>query len=246
MWRQLGNAILVFLISATPLLADDNAGARDGKRILTQSREAIRNARMLRYEGDYRVTGYIKQWVQDIQGTAIVGQISKHDVPRFRIELEQKEEDSEEAVRYVVGSDGDKYFLVDEKAKTVYADMDPAVLGSNSRAFRRVLLPELSEKEPFQEALESETISVGDSESVAGEDCHVVVIKNESPPDVMWWISKKDQLPRRVRRLYKNAEGEEGTTELTLRALEVNPRLRENPFLIPEPEGFKRTDDFAP
>jgi hypothetical protein len=141
--------------------------------------------------------------------------------------------------------------LIDPQAKIAYQDMDPAVLGADSRNLQRVILPEFSADEPFKEALEAESVEIAGSESVAGEDCHRVTVKTgePSPAAVDWYISKKDYLPRKVVRTYNNRsdpEGSPGTTELTISQLVVNPKLKADPFKLVLPSGFKKTEEFAP
>lgn len=239
--------LVVSLLAASGVLAGDASSSADSaKEVLRKSREAIKQTKVVRYHADYKATGYVTRWVKDLRGSVIVGEKAKYDVPRFLLDLTMPGSEGSDPMKYTVGCDGDVYFLVDESTKTVYADLDPAVLGSNSRAFRRVILPEFGDDEAFKTELEAEQIELKDAESVAGEDCHVVFIKNESPPDVTWWISKDDHLPRRVRRLYKQPDEGEGTTELTLSSLVADPPMKEDPFRVRVPEGFKKTDKFAP
>lgn len=170
---------------------------------------------------------------------------ARYDVPRFLLQVEMPGDD-DPPIRLTAGCDGNEYFLVDPTSKTVYADLDPEVLGSNSRSLQRLLLSEFGNKAPFQDELKSDQITLAQAESVAGEDCHVVRVPGKNAPDTMWWISKKDHLPRRVRHLYTDKQQGEGATELTLSALVVNPPVREDPFRVRVPSGYKKTDDFAP
>ena len=244
--RTLYGVMILFLTACSCVAGEGSSGDNPAKAVLKKSREAIKKTKVVSYNADYTATGYIKQWVSDARGQVIVGEKAKFDVPRFRLDITMAGQEDKPEKRYSLGCDGDEYFLIDEESKTVYADLDPAVLGSNSRAFRRVILPEFGDAEAFKEELKAETVELRDAESVGGEDCDVVFVKNESPPDIMWWISKKDQLPRQVRRLYKQEDRGEGTTELTLKQLQANPSVKEDPFAVRVPEGFKKTDEFAP
>lgn len=243
----LGLKIAVLTIGAAPLaVRGEEKAAATAREVLLKSREAIGKSREVRYEADYRATGYIQRWVKDVRGNVLVGEKAKHDVPRFRLESTLPGGEGEEPIRVTVGCDGNDYYLVDEKSKTVYADVDPAVLGSNARTFQRLILREFGDAEAFKEELKSESLSLGEAESVGGVDCHVVIFKKDSPPDTWWWISKEDHLPRRVRRLYKDEQQGEGSTELTLMSLAANPTTKEESFRLRVPDGFKKTDEFAP
>lgn len=247
MQRTLSTIVVTLIVGLMPSAAcAGDQPANEAKQLLLKSRAAIRQAKVVSYQAEYGATGYIKKWVKDVRGKVLVGEKAKYEVPRFLLDITMPGDEDAEPDHYTVGCNGDEYFLVDAKTKTVYVDLDPAVLGSNSRAFQRVILPEFGDENAFEDELEAEHLELGEAESVAGEDCAVVRVKNESPPDIVWWISQKDHLPRRVRRLYKDDEDGEGTTELTLSALVVNPKVTDAPFRVRVPDGFKKTDDFAP
>jgi len=246
-------------------------GEESGKDLLKKSADSVKKVKSASYKADYTGTGWVAAFVADVRGTAIIGGRSEWDVARFRCDVklrkprpddEDKDESgeaksesqglwSDEVKSFTAGCDGDVYFLIDPQAKIAYQDMDPAVLGADSRNLQRVILPEFSADEPFKEALEAESVEIAGSESVAGEDCHRVTVKTgePSPAAVDWYISKKDYLPRKVVRTYNNRsdpEGSPGTTELTISQLVVNPKLKADPFKLVLPSGFKKTEEFAP
>jgi outer membrane lipoprotein-sorting protein len=246
-------------------------GEESGKDILRKAADATTKVTTASYKADYTGTGWVAQHVADVRGTAIIGGRSEWDIARFRCDVklrkpQPKDDDkdvageaksesqglwSDEVKSFTAGCDGDVYFLIDPQAKIAYQDMDPAVLGADSRNLQRVILPEFSAKEPFKEALEAKSVEIVGSESVAGEDCHRVTVKTSepSPAAVDWYISKKDYLPRKVVRTYNNRsdpEGPQGTTELTISQLVINPKFKADPFKLVVPSGFKKTDEFAP
>jgi outer membrane lipoprotein-sorting protein len=59
-------------------------------------------------------------------------------------------------------------------------------------------------------------------------------------------LAKKDFLPRRVERTFPTQGGEMGGRQTTLSDLVVNPALEKDAFKLKLPEGFTKTDDFAP
>lgn len=266
-----GSCLVVWVLASGQALGDES-----GKDILKRAAAAAKKITSVSYKAEYTGTGWVAQFVADVRGTAMIGGRSEWDIARFRCDVklrtprpkdDDKDDDkenageakknesqglwSDEVKSFTAGSDGDVYFLIDPQVKIAYEDMDPAVLGTNSRNLQRVILPEFSAKEPFKEALEAKSVEISGSESVAGEDCHRVTVKTgeSSPAAVDWYISKKDYLPRKVVRIYNNRsdpEGPQGTTELTISQLVINPKFKADPFKLVVPSGFKKTDEFAP
>lgn len=221
----------------------------DGRTVVTKAAAAIKRAKMVSYTAEYTATGWVAKFVANVQGKALVGKQSKWEIARFRCDVKLRKPGSTEVRELSAGCDGEQFFLVDPVAKTAYQDMDPAVLGKNGRDVQRVVMEEFSSPEPFKEQLEAETIELTGTESVAGVECYRVHIKSDTPPEVDWFFSKKDRLPRKVIRTYANRqdpEGEAGTTQLVISDLVVNPELEKDPFTLVVPEGFAKTDDFAP
>lgn len=251
MRRVTGVLLGLFIMSGA--MAQD-AGTKsgeptDGRKILKKAAEAVKAVKLVGYEAEYSSTGWVKPYVADVRGKVVVGDQSKWKLDRFRCEVTLKLPDSEESLEYRAGSDGEMFFLVDSKTKTVYADMDSAVLGSQGRNIMRVLLPQFGAPDPFKEELEAKTIELKEEETVHGEPCYHVYIKPEAPPEQDWFFSKRDLLPRKVVRSYINQQdpkAEKGTTQLVITDLEANLRVADDPFKVNVPKGYTKTDEFAP
>ena len=61
----------------------------------------------------------------------------------------------------------------------------------------------------------------------------------------VWFVSTKDYLPRRRDSIFIR-DGERQGTQIVLTSLEVDPKFTKSPFKLELPEGFTKTDDFAP
>jgi hypothetical protein len=239
-------ALTAVLVACPAVLGGDEPdAAKQAKDVLKQAREAVSKVKTASYMADYSVTGFATQFVPAVKGKVVIGPASKHEVERFLAKVEIRRDGSEEALELLAGCNGDEYFLIDEKSKTVYVDLDPAVLGSQGRNVRRVVLSEFHEKEPFKDALEADEIALDGSETVASEECHRIKIKGDRGSETTWWISKEDHLPRRVMRLFRRGE-DVGTTDLLISSLELNPQFEDDPFRVRVPDGFRKTDEFAP
>lgn len=227
--------------------ADDKLPS--AKEVLAAASDAMKATKVVKYDAAYTATGWAKRFVPDVNGSAIVGQRSKWDIDEFYCDIKLKRADSEEVQLYQAGCDGDTYYLIDPKTKLVHVDMDPTVLGSGSRDIMRVILPEFASPEPLKDAMEAEGIELVGTETVDGHECRQVRVPPTGGPELVWSISTKDHLPRRVVRKYPprpDSNGEGATTELAITNLAVDPTLDRNYFKPQVPEGFTKTDDFAP
>lgn len=241
----------VLLLAAVSTVAADDSKktdsvSREAVEILRKSEAALKTVKKASYSASYRGTRWVESMVPKVEGIATIGTRSQWDIDPFSCEVTITPNDSEETLTFAAGSNGDTYFLIDSKTKTVYEDMDPLVLGSNSRNIQRVLMHEFAMPDPFGDALTADTVQLKGDAEVNGEVCYVVRAEGESPPSVSYYIAKKDYLPRRVVRTYKNPKGEEGSTELTISHLKINPSFVRDPFAVVVPKGYKKTDDFAP
>lgn len=224
-------------------------GSSEGFEILKKAETALKEVKQVSYRAEFKATGWVAAFVPEVSGTALLGERSKWDLDRFRCEVKLQPRGSSEVIELTAGSDGDLFFLIDSKNKMAYEDMDPAVLGSQGRDIQRVLMREFTASDPFGDEIKPDLVELKGTESVGGEECYQIHIKSDTPPEVVWFISKKDFLPRRVRRIHPNRrdpKGEPGTTELTVTNLVVNPKLNSNPFKLVVPTGFTKTNDFAP
>lgn len=243
-------AILLGLYWVSHAFADETGqgtpGSDEGRAILMKAVEETARTKLVRYEADYKGTDWITEHVPEIQAKVIVGEQSKWKLDRFRSEVKIKAKDAEEVVELTGGSDGDEFFLIDPKTKMVHVDMDPIVMGAHSRNLQRVVLSDFAAAEPFEEALKAKEIELKGTADVAGVACDEIAVTSEDGQQrAIWYFAKADHLPRRVVRIYKNPEGKEGTTDLTLTNLVVNPRIAD-PFKPVVPSGFTKTDEFAP
>lgn len=214
--------------------------------ILKKAEAALKKIKLAQYKAKYKGTAWVTAYVPSMEGSATLGELSEHDIARFRCDVKITPTGSSETIELSAGSDGDIYYLIDPKTKTVYADMDEAVLGTHSRNVQRVLLGEFVAKEPLAEDLKAEKVELKEAVEIGGEPCYQVHVTRSEAQGLIWYISKKDYLPRRVDRLYKNPEGELGTTQLEVFELVAKPTFNMAPFRLAVPPGFSKTDEFAP
>lgn len=216
--------------------------------VLKKAQDAAKDLKRARYTAEYAGTGWVAKEVPNVHGTVIVGKNPKGEIGTFRAEVTivSNGPDKVEPIQLTAGCDGENYFLEDKKSKTVYVDIDPAVMGSHSRDVQRPVLDVFTSSKPYEKLMTAKDLAIKTIPEIAGERCFELHATVDGRSEV-WYLAWRDYLPRRYERIYKNNEGEEGKTQLTLKNLEVNPELPEaDPFQIKVPEGFTKSDDFAP
>ncbi len=242
------------LALAASLLVGTSVGAQDDKSakgypILKKSEAVMKRLGRISYSADYKGTGWIKEFVPSVSGIVVVGKRSKWDVTEFYCHVKITPTGSTDVIDLTAGSDGDVYFLIDPKTKIAHEDMDPIVQGKYSRDLQRVVLTEFAAEHPFGEDLKPESVTWKGSESIGGVDCHHIHIATETPPALDVYVAKNDYVLRRVTRTYANREDPKkkpGTSDLTLTELTIDPPARRSPFKLHLPDGYTKTDEFAP
>jgi outer membrane lipoprotein-sorting protein len=218
----------------------------DAKAILERTAEALKKVQTVSYEVEYNVTGWFAKFLPNIRGTIVIGKDTPQKVQRFHSTLTVQKVGSSESTEVNAGADGNIYFVIDPNTKVVYADIDPAVLGKAQWGVQFSMVREFAEAEPFADALKSGEVRPADSARVDEEDCYALWIKSPTNPEALWFFSKRDFLPRRISFRQTNDEGKEATAENILHKLTVNPTFVKNPFELVVPEGYTKTDEFAP
>ena len=208
----------------------------------------MKEVKYAEYDASYKGTSWAKAYVPDVVGAGKVGEPSKLKVERFQCKAKVTPIGSEETVDITAGCDGNTYYVIDASTKKVYADIDPAVMGSKKRDPRVILLQDFVSDKPLENELKQTQAQLGDPEEVGEELCYQVKVKmtDSQVAETIIHISQNDYLPRRIVRVYLNRQGEEGTTELELNNLTVKRKCDPKKFKLEVPEGFAKTDDFAP
>lgn len=238
--------ILVSIVAKAEEPGKAAGGTPDPKAIVQKSAEAIGKLKVVAYDLEYKVTGFFQYFLPNVNGRVVMGKEAADGAKRFICRVKIQKGDSAEAVDVTAGADGTTYYLIDDKAKTVYADIDPQVMGKHREGIDFTMPREFGMARPFEDALNGGEMKYVRDEKVDGHDCHVVYMKTGITPGVDWYFSKADHLPRRIRFANKDPQGNEGSGQATLLNLTVDPKLEKDPFELIVPPGYKRTDAFAP
>jgi len=218
----------------------------DARDVLLKADAAVKKVQTVQYKATARGVGADEARMPAAEGTAVLSGWQSLAPAKYRYEVKIKRAGSEEVTEYIAGSDGDVTYLIDPAKKMVYADMDPAVLGSSARAVRGISLGKLVNPDGFADELKAEKMELKGSAKVGDVDCYEVLITLGENNEATWWISKTDFLPRRTLRSVQRPNGDRGGREITVTNLVVNPKPAKDPFALVVPEGFTKTDEFAP
>jgi len=248
MRRWIGSSIVLCLCISTRAEEPGKKGGEltDAKAILQRVAEALKKTPMVSYRAEYKVTGWATAFVPNMEGPVVIGKQSAHKIQRYYCQLKVQKDGSSDVREFTAGSDGENFFVVDPKTKTAHEDIDPGVLGANGWAVQFVIIPEFGAPDALDKLLKTAKVEIKGEKKIGEEDCLEVRIQDDAPQDATWTISKKDFLPRRITGVFKNGEGVESSTSLDLHDFKVNPTFVKNPFELVVPDGYKKTDDFAP
>ena len=155
--------------------------------------------------------------------------------------------DSGEPLEFTGGSDGETFFLIDHIGKKAYQDFDPAVMGSGGNALFGVTMAEFVHPTPFSDEINADVAELQGTEEVAGVECHKIhVVYSGGRGASTWYFGTEDLMPRRRVRHFNVPQMGEGTVEITLTELTVDPEVAPEKFQLQLPEGYEQVDDFAP
>lgn len=237
-----GCAILTAAVVA-PGLAET---LTDPDVLLERAREAIRKVKTVRYDFVRHGIHADEARGPRLEGSAVYGGWRQLWVEKFRLDARMTRPGQSEATEVVAGSDGNVVYLVDSKNKKVYADMDPAVLGAMARPVRQSLMMYFVNPDAFEEEKKAESKEIKGIVKVGDEDCYELRVGRGENSDSTWYISVRDLLPRRLDLTFQNREGQKAGYSMVLSNLKVNVESGKDPFQFEVPEGFSKTDDFAP
>lgn len=222
----------------------------DPLEILKKVDAAAKAVKAVKFDSVVEATGPAAARVGKIEASIILSGLMQGAPEKYIADAKVTMPGATAPLKITAGSDNDMFFAIDHQGKKAYEDLDPAVIGGNARVFQQAWMIEFVHATPFRDEINGRSRELKGSEKVAGEDCYVihVVYAAERAPEAIWYFSKKDFLPRRRIDIYPNtmAEGEKSTITKTISNLVVDPKLTDDMFKLKLPEGYTKTDDFAP
>lgn len=220
----------------------------DATEILRKADDASKAVDSIKYTAKTKGLGADEAKIPVVEGTVYLHGYKSGRPEKVRYEAKVTVPESAEVREFIMGNDGNEYFLIDPSKKIAYVDIDPAVVGSAGRMVGGLTMMEYVHDTPFSDEINGKIKELKGSEKVGTEDTyHIYVQYSQEGQEADWYFSKKDFLPRRVDRKFA-AQGDRpaGGRQLIVTSLTVAPKSEKDPFKFDLPEGYTKSDDFAP
>ena len=223
-------------------------GLTDPVEILKKVDAAAKAVKAVKYDVVTATTGALVGRAGTAEASCIASGFVNNGPEKYFYDAKVTVPSAPEPVRLTGGTDNDMFFVIDHRNKKAYEDIDPAVMGSAASVFRQVAMIEFLHPTPFSDEINGKSQELKGTEKIEGEECYVVHVVYAAPqaPQATWYFSKKDFLPRRRVDEYTLPDGAKGTMTRTIKNLVVDPKLDKDTFKLKLPEGYTKTDDFAP
>lgn len=248
--RRAACLLLTLAFVSVPAYADDKKPGEltDPVEILKKVDAAARAVNAIQYSSKLEPSGAMSARLPKAEASYLIVGVVNNQPERYLADAKITMPGATESRRISAGSDNDMFFIVDHQGKKAYEDIDPDVMGPSARILRVAGMIEFIHPTPFNDEINGRSQELKGSKTVAGEDCYEVhvVYQQEQSPEVIWCFSKKDFLPRQRTDIYTMPDGSKAEVTKTITNLVVNPKVTDDVFKLKLPEGYTKTDDFAP
>jgi hypothetical protein len=215
-------------------------------RILRKVDAAAKAVGGVRYKVTAVPSGVATNFAPPAEGGGVMFGWAGQGPERFNMRVKTVARGSGEPIEVTGGSDSENYFLLDHLGKKAYQDFDPAVMGAGGNALFGVTMAEFVHPTPFSDEINADTAELQGTEQVGGVECHKIhVVYSGGRGESTWFFSTEDFLPRRRIRHLTTPQGD-GTIDVTITDLEIDPEVGADTFTLKLPEGYEKIDDFAP
>ena len=214
-----------------------------GVDILKKVDAAAKAVKTVRYDG--ALTGVGRDGKAfEIKGKVVARRETDGNPESYVYDVHAKRGDAAESKRLTVGGNGDMFYLINWEKKIAYEDIDPAVVGREGRAVMGIYMREFTHPKPFSDEIDAPGVEIRDSAKVGDEDCYVIHVDYgaRGRPST-WYFSKKDYLPRQRDMHFPGASTPRRHTIMNLK---IDTAVTDDEFVLHLPDGFEKTDDFAP
>ncbi|MBI1826505.1 MAG: hypothetical protein HY287_09885 [Planctomycetes bacterium] len=241
--RRTAIALLTILSPIVCLAAD----LTDPTEILNKANDATKQTKVVSYNATLKGTGANETKMPSVSGSVIMTRLKNNDPEKYLIKGKLQQPGSSDVHEYAAGTNGDKYFLIDMDGKKAYEDIDPQSMGKSGRALKGLFMRELAHDAAFDDELKGEKKELRGSAKVGDEDCYQIFVKYAGQPqEAVWYISKKDFLPRKREQAGTMQNGDKAGMEVAITELNTAPKIDDSTFKLTLPAGFTKVEDFAP
>lgn len=235
--------------TAAAAAKNDSATAEDAKSILLKADEAIKKVYYVRFDSLFQGTGFMVNNAPTVRGKTIQRGKGREGYGQYRFDVqESKLPWSEDKESFVSGFDGKVYYILDPARKIAYVKQSKEQLGRLGRLGDAIGMQYFAHPEPFTDDLAAPYLFLRGEATVGDQECWEIAVTYADPTKGkgVWYISKKDYLPRRMDRLVIHPETQEvGSMQWIFTNLTTQPP-QESDVTYVLPEGYTEEKDRAP
>ena len=248
--RRAACLLLTLALVSVPAYAEDKGPGEltDPVEILKKVDAAARAVKAVKYNVVYEGLGAAAANTTKVEASIIASGFVGNAPEEYLVDAKITLPKATKSRRITGGTDKDMFYVVHHDTKTAYENIDPAVMGCFAQLFARAWMIEFVHPTPFSDELNGKKQELRGSKKVDGEDCYEihVVYAVERAPQATWYVSKKDFLPRGRIDTYTRPDGRRLVWQRMISNLVIDPKLNDEVFKLRLPEGYTKTDDFAP
>lgn len=247
-WALISTAFLMFTVPAAgqevkpaaeasaPSQVDDEA-----RKIMEKADEAVKKVFYVKYDALFQGTGFMVNNAPTVKGTAIQRGKTTQGYGQYRFHIAEAQMPwSEEKETFVSGYDGRTYYVLETTAKTAHLASSKEKLGRLGRLGDAIGLQYFAHPNPYKDDLSAPVLRLRGEATVGDQECWEIAVTYADPNKGkgVWYISKKDYLPRRMDRLVVHPDtGEVGSMQWIFTNLTTQPP-QDNDVAYQLPPGY--------
>lgn len=250
-WSAALCALVAALVSAgagQPEAAQAPEASSRAIEILERAAAALKAVSAVRYSARIQPRGVGEKFWPAAEGTAVLAgwDPALRRPARFYFDLRTRRTGSPQQIGVTSGGNGETFFVIDHGTKKGYEDIDPLVLGSHGQTLARFEMTEFVQENPLQDEIHARQLEYLGTRSFEGRECYEVHVKySQGRGEATWLFATDDLLPRWRLQSFSIPQGD-GSLEISILELEVDPPLPSGFFDFKLPQGYGKVDDFAP
>lgn len=218
-------AVLFPLVAASGLEKEPRA-----IEILTKVDRATKAVEAVAYKAKLTMEGEGASRFPGVEGTVRAQAIPGKSLAKMNIEGAMGDRP------FHVITDGETVLSLDRQSKVATRGKVPAA----SRLLARgtyLWMQEFLHPKPFGDELNGDAAKHEGTKEIGGVECDVIyVVYAQNQGRSRWYFGRKDHLPRRVDRIFRDGQT---TRVLTVLSLEASPKFDDKTFATTAPEGFE-------
>lgn len=217
------------------------AGAQNNIRDLLRSIDkATRNVSTATFKAEVRGTGYLVTQKPIWMGEARIRKNKGESFLRGSLLMKGKlrAPDSTTTLTHSIASNGEIVRLLSESEKTLHVGETDSKLMDKVNELFDVWVTFLHPT-PFMDEVQAPLAELEGQALVNGDRCNVIYVEYKNQQRSRWYFSVKDNLPRKVERIYMQ-KGREGTRTTIIWDLRVNPVFEKMALHLLTPLEYKR------